>query len=288
MVSGRIRTMVPALFATATPLVAQSNDCLAKLPPSVFTRVPVLIDARADDSASAILPAADILTQILTERIRKSLGAETGPLPQGDSIVSWRQLGGSVVVTAHRDGTFTWKKDTTVTADIMGTSGLDILTRALAESSAGGDRIFWPEGVKQDSLSYSLSFESPGVRQNGKLDPLRVRVANPVFTLKIPWYKAAEMSEKPHIVYPIRPPSGSSGGKVVVDFVVDSAGHIDVATVKEVAPAKMPIGDDAVYYRAFLTSTMRGISSAKYKPATIAGCPINQQVRQSFDFKLAQ
>lgn len=282
------KTIVLALIATATPILAQSSDCLAKLPPNVFTRVPVLIDTKADDSASAILPAADILTQILTERIRKSLGSETGPLPQGDSVVSWRQLGGSVVVTAHHDGTFAWKKDTTVTADFMGTSGLDILTRALSEASAGGDRVFWPDGAKQDSLSYRLTFESPGVRQNGKLEPLKVRVANPVFTLMIPWFKPAEMSEKPRIDYPIRPQSGSSEGKVILDFVVDTVGHIDPASVKEVPPPKKLIGEEGAYYQRFLASTMRGVPSGKYKPATIAGCPINQQVRQSFDFKLAQ
>jgi hypothetical protein len=289
MLNSRVTcALVLSLFATAIPLAAQSNTCLAKLQPNVFTRVPVLIDTQADESTAAILPAADILTQILTERIRKRVGSETGTLSAGDSLVSWQQLGGSVIVTTKRDGTFTWKNDTTVSADFMGTKGLDILTRALTEASAGGERVFWPENAKQDSLSFQLSFVTPGVRENGKLEPLKVRVANPVFTLMIPWFKAAEMSEKPRIDYPIRPQSGSAEGKVVLDFVVDSLGHIDPASVKEVAPAKKPIGEDGAYYQRFLASTIRGVPSGKYKPATIGGCPINQQVRQSFDFKLAQ
>jgi hypothetical protein len=221
MLSVKISATLLALLATTTRLVAQSNDCFAKLPPKAFTRVPVLIDTKADDSQSAILPAADILTQILTERIRKSLGSETGPLPTGDSVTSWRQTSGSVVVTVHHDGTFSWRKDSTAIASFTGTGGLDILTRALSESLAAGDRVFWPEGAKQDSLSYHLSFVAPSVRRNGKLEPLKVRIANPAFTLMIPWYSPPEMIEQ------------------------------------------------------------LGVPTGKYKPATIAGCPINENVRQS-------
>lgn len=288
-------TCLPAFFVAslgiAFSLGAQTNDCFAKLAPNVFTRVPVLIDTKpADSAAVAILPAADILTQILTEKIRKTLGSETGPLPTGDSAVSWRQLGGAVIVTARRDGSFTWRKDTTVSASFMGTAGLDMLTKALTESSAGGDRIFWPEGVTGDSLSFRLSFESPSVRQGGKLEPLRVRVANPVFTLPMPYFQPAEMSKKPRIDYPIKSQSGNYQGFVVLEFVVDTVGRVNPASVHEVFEpgVKPPVGEVGQYYRSFLAATTRGLPTGEFKPAAIAGCPINQMVRQKFDFKLAQ
>src|SRR6185436_9642833 len=123
-----------------------------------------------------------------------------------------------------RDGTFAFRKDTAVSANFMGTSGLDMLIKALTEASAAGERVFWPDGAKEDSLSFRLSFESPSVRQGGKLEPLRVRVANPVFTLMMPWMTPGAMIKKPRIDYPIKPQSGSSEGQVVLDFVVDTLG----------------------------------------------------------------
>jgi hypothetical protein len=289
--STRWTAVFVASVAIAISLGAQTTECIAKLPPSVFTRVPVLIDTTPEDSAAvAILPAADILTQIVTEHVRKTLGSETGPLPQGDAVVTWQQLGGSVLVTAHHDGTFAWRKDTTVTVSFMGTQGLDILVKALAEASASGERVFLPEGPKDDSLSFRLSFESPGVREGGKLEQLRVRVANPVFTLPMPWFRPGEMTKKPRIDYPIRPQSSNYQGKVVLEFVVDNVGHIVPASVHEVLSpgVQRPVGEEAGIYRNLVAATIRSAPSGEYKPATIAGCPINHTVRQSFDFKLDQ
>jgi hypothetical protein len=194
-----------------------------------------------------------------------------------------------VIVTAHHDGAFAWRKDSTVSAGFMRTDGLDILTRALGESSAAGDRLFWPDGAKQDSLSYRLSFASPRVRQNGKLEPLKVRVANPVFTLMIPWFKDAEMTDKPRIAYPIKA-ERTAEGYLTLEFVVDTLGRIPPGSVKEVFEpgVKRMTEAERAYYDSFLASVRRGVPTGKYKPATIAGCPINQQVRQMFDFKLAQ
>ncbi len=290
MNSSRVLPLLLVLITTSTALGAQSSNCFANLPANVFTRIPVLIDTKAEDTAAvAILSAADILTQIVTERVRKALGAETGPLPAGDSALNWRQLGGAVVVTAKRDGTFTFRKDTAVSSDFMQTNGLDLLTRALTESAAGGDRVFWPETAKGDSLSFRQEFASPAVRPNGKLEPLAVRVANPAFTLPMPWFKLAEMTRKPRIDYPIKPQSGLSQGRVILDFVVDTAGKIDPSSVHEYWPegAKRPVGQDVAYYRSFLAATTRGVATGEYKPATVGGCAINQRVRQSFDFSLA-
>lgn len=277
------------LLVPATSLAGQ--ECVAALPASALTRVPVLIDTKPVDSASvAILPAADILTQILTERIRKPLGGDTGPLPPGESIASWRELGGSIVVTAHHDGTFTWKKNTNVASAFMKTDALDLIARALTESAAAGDRAFWPEGAKDDSLSFELSFATPAVRQGGKIEPLHVRVANPVFTLPMPWFETATMTKEPRIDYPIRSQSSRYEGKAILEFIVDSAGHVLPESIHEIWPegVKRPVGDEAAYYRSFLAAAIRGLPTGEFKAAMIGGCAINQQVRQAFDFKLAQ
>lgn len=278
-----------------------TRDCVVVLPPNVFTRVAVLLDAQATDSAAkAILPAADILTQAVAERIRASIsgasgsaetGGTAGQLPIADSVVSWRQLGGSVVVTTHRDGSYTWiQKPSTATPRFIETGALDLLTRALSETSSSGERIFWPEQATGDSLSFRLSFISPVVRPNGKIEPVRVRVAMPVFTLPVPWFKAAAMVRQPRIDYPLRSEAGAAEGGVTLDFIVDSTGRVDPASVREYWPPAMkrPTGYLGDYYRAFLAATVRGLPSGKFEPATVAGCPFSQQVRQLFDFKLSR
>src|SRR5512138_931407 len=79
-------------FSSVSPQsVSSANACIAKLPPSEFARVPVLVDVNAEDpTAEKILPAADLLAQIVSERMRKTLGgSESGPLPVADSVVKW-------------------------------------------------------------------------------------------------------------------------------------------------------------------------------------------------------
>src|SRR5438045_1319161 len=121
-----------------------SSACVTTLPASAFLRVPVLVDTNPEDMAAVrILPAAELLAQSVAERIRNTLGSETGALPTADSAVKWSELGGSVVVVAHRDGSYTWDEDTTALVGFLGTSELHRIADALDESMAAGDRIFW-------------------------------------------------------------------------------------------------------------------------------------------------
>ena len=267
-----------------SPQSLSSNACVAKLPASEFVRVPVLVDTNPENmEAIRILPAADLLTQTVAEKIRKTLGSETGTLPSADSAVKWSELGGSVVVVAHRDGTYTWKEDTTALVGFMGTSELHRIADALNESSAAGDRIFWPDSVKEDSAAFRLAYAFPVMGADKKLQPLQVRVANPAFTIMMPWFKPAQMSHPPPVHFPTPIPNSSHYG-IMLDFVVDSKGRVVPATIREyVPPGRDSTQGNAEYHRAFLKSVVRDFQSARFTPASIGGCAIDQRVRNPFD-----
>lgn len=261
-----------------------SSACVAKLPASEFARVPVLVDTNPEDTGAVkILPAADLLAQTVAQRIRKTLGSETGALPSADSAVKWSELGGSVVVVAHRDGTYTWKKDTTELIGFMGTSELHRIVDALSESMAAGDRIFWPDSMEQDSAAFRLAYAFPVMGPDKKIQPLQVRVANPAFTIMMPWFKRAQMSRPPPVHFPTPLPNGNHYG-IMLDFVVDSKGRVVPATIREyVPPGRDSTQGNASYHRAFLQSVIRDLPSAQFTPASIGGCAVDQRVRNPLD-----
>lgn len=262
------------------------NSCLAALPPNAFKRVPVVVEVSAESPQSlAILPAGDLLTQSVAERVRAKLGSLDGPLPEADSVLRWDQLRGQMVVTAHRDGSFSWIADRTNTRPGE-TRGLDILADALSETAASGERLFWPAGAKGDSLFFVLNLEHPLVRQDGKVGVRIARMAFPLFTLLMPWMKAAEMTREPRIFYPDRP--ATTDGRVVIEFVVDSAGKVEPESVHEYWPRGLavPTGEAGEYYRAFRSATLRGVASGGYAASLVGGCPTRREVRQSFEFKV--
>jgi len=258
-----------------------SNACIAKLPEGAFARVPVLIDATPEVVAAVkILPAADVLAQSVGERIRKSLGgSEDGQLPTADSAVKWWELGGSVVVVTHRDGTFTWRQDTTALTGFMATGELHRISDALGEAVLAGDRISWPDSAQEDSAAFRLAYAFPVMGPDRKLQPLKVRVANPIFTIQMPWFKPAQMSRPPQLHFPTSMPNGTGYG-IMLDFVVDSTGRVDPTTIREYVPPEFkPAANELEFHRAFVESVIHDLPSAQFSPASVGGCVISQRRR---------
>jgi hypothetical protein len=189
-----------------------------------------------------------------------------------------------MAVVARRDGTYSWTVERTNTLPGE-TRAFDILADAFAQTAASGERLFWPENVKADSLFFILNLEHPLVREDGKVVPRKLRMAFPLFSLSMPWMKEAEMKRFPRVDYP-HGTQGSQAG-VVVEFVVDSTGKIEPGSMHEYVRHGAPAlaGEEAAFYRELRSAVMRGMSTGVYAPSLVGGCKVRRPVRQSADVK---
>ncbi len=119
------------------------------------------------------------------------------------------------------------------------------------------------------------------------VQPVALRQPVPLFTIATPWESPVDVKRQPRIFYPERSRSNSAIGNVQFTFIVTEAGKADITSLEEVWPdgVRRPTGDLLAYYSAFLSAVKRGLPSAEYQPATIGGCPVKQQVIETFEFK---
>lgn len=277
-----VRALLPLLGVAALPAVAagQADACVARVPDDSLVRVVVYLEPSVPDSARAALPSADLVAQLVRDRVHVLLGAGRGTLPVADSVATWHELERPIDVTLHRDGRFT--------ARDAGTSGVARLVgRALAALDSAGERVFWPDSLPGDSLTVALQLHHPRVYATGGVEPLRVRVAIPVFSLPVPRVTPVVQTREPRIAYPQLSKRIHAVGSVTLDFVVDETGRVDSTTVREVWPDDEPRlgGELGQAYTAFVRAAREGLREARYEPATRGGCPMRWQARQSFHYR---
>jgi hypothetical protein len=88
-------------------------------------------------------------------------------------------------------------------------------------------------------------------------------------------YREKEADTAASLIFENRGPKyPGESGTVETEFVVDSAGRADMATLRPLLPAS-----------AVLFASIRDfLPSAKFKPARIHGLPVNQCVNERFEF----
>jgi hypothetical protein len=74
-----------------------------------------------------------------------------------------------------------------------------------------------------------------------------------------------------------------------MSFIVDTAGRVDVATIRNMRAAdrtnlSSPIGGA---YEALVAAVRKGLATARYEPARLGGCPVRTWVQQAFDLRRA-
>ena len=263
------------------------DPCLYRIPASAFKRVPVFLEATADSASRSILPAADLFAQSVAFKLREMTGGTDAALAEADSTILWATLWGEVVVTARRNGPVTWRiPDWSVGADTIPRSALVLLRKSIEAVVGSGESIVLPEG-RADSAVFGLSLVHPLVMKGGKVIPVKARQPTPVFTMAVPWEQQAEMLRMPNLEYSQFAVERGATGAVRLSFVVDKNGRADPKTVKEVflPGEKRPVGEDRIYANGFIQIVRRGLPSAKFAPAVIGGCQLNQVVQQVFDFR---
>lgn len=267
----------------------EPDSCLYNIPASAFKRVPVFLEATADNQSVAVLAGADLFAQSVAFRLRELMGGNESKLADADSVVDWNRLWGEILVTVHREGPLTWSvAEWSARADAVPLrSSLRMLKTAIGDVVASGETVTMPEGFVGDWVTFGLSLVHPRVTKDGKIIPVKGRQPVPVFTIAVPWEKSVEVTRNPNILYPELSRLMNSIGNVRLAFAVNKQGRVDESTIKELWPPtlKRPTGDLRNSYEAFLRSVIRDLPTARFSPAVIGGCVANQMVEQTFEFR---
>ena len=244
------------------------------------------VAATVRDSTPAPFPElADEFTQAVAQHLRKLLNARGDTLPRADPSMGWRDFPAGPLLTVHtsRDHEPSFTLDSSVAT----TTAAGLLLRAATESQSDGDgALFWPQDAVIDSLDFRIGYRlsTDGSFANAS----DVRYAFPVFSLMRPATTPAAMIEEPEIHYPASARELGGTGYILVQLEVDSTGHITPGTVREVWPPGQARPTGALYavYADFLQAVMNGLPSARFSPARVGGCAVNQLVQLPFTFDL--
>lgn len=299
-----LAVLVPSCLASRAALAQPSHEtrpmpppvgmaCLDSIPASALTQVPVYLEAQPlDSTARALTPPADLLASVVAERLREMLGAPPGQPSPGSPAIGWLDVGSGVRVTMHRDGRFTWAgqaPDSAVASVGAGRGALtDSIVRALASLDEAGERMFWPEGVEADSSRFRLALIHPTVHRDGRIGELRARLALPVTSVAVPWETPVVALHQEPPRYPSSTQRSGVGGTVIMRWIVNARGEVDMGTVRDVWPDDRPRlkGEMGRHYDFLVQAVRRSLARSRFEPARVGGCAVPQLMQQPFVFDL--
>jgi hypothetical protein len=253
------------------------------IPPSI----PSIVYLRATIKApadSGVGQMADVFAQSVAMRMRSLLNPKGDTLPRGEPTITWRGIEDHIPlsVTVYRDAAPAFRLLSPHTDSVAVTVLLDAVHKTLAD----GEGPFWPAGTRGDSLTFGLSFALTDLGKTQLSD--HERFAIPVFSVLFPPKVPPKAKLESAPVYPPAEWHAGITATVIMDFRVDSTGHVIRESIKEVWPPtqKRPTGKLLVAYDDFLNSVTRWLPNATFEPAHIGGCNVQQLVEEPFTFSL--
>lgn len=297
MLRNRIAHVFVAFACLASPAAAQKHalsngtlrECYEAARVTELRRIAGFISSDAQDSARAFVKPAELLLEMLGERVRASLGAKPGDLPIGEPAYTKDNVHGSIRVTLFRDGRMSAVivRDT-LFPDSSHVAGMAKIADILRAAWNEGERVFWPEKAHGDSASFRISFWAPLPKKDGTPDKAEARFAVAAFSIALPWVEHATVDDLPKPVYPDYPRSHNIQGRITMSFVVDTTGYALISTLHDVLPpgAPVPVGEMADYYHDFVRAVAEAMPKGRFHAAVMAGCKFPQRVNLPFDFKL--
>jgi hypothetical protein len=282
-----------ANHASAQETVAVRNSCLDSIPVSMMKRVPVYATAdllEGDVVSPGVLASIDVFTRTAAEQARTLLGAGANQLPPGEPAITWRQLDHQLRVTAHRDGRLVsrveraeWPGDQS-----LGDSGIRHLARAVDEAKRKGEAFLWNDDLVRDSLTWLIRLVPATLAEDGSTQPPTLRSGFPVLHVVAPPVVAAGV-DRLRTNFPMVRIRGFAG-TVRLQFVIDTAGRADPNSIRSVWPANEPrlSGPPAFAYDSVVRVMRGAVKDARFAPARIGPCPINQLVHQGFTYQPAR
>lgn len=265
--------------------VTDRNSCVDTV--SMEHAVPsiVYVEGAISDSVDRRAGSmADIFAQSVAQQLRLMLHTRGDTLAPGEPVITWRGIKSHIPlgVTAYRKG---GAKYELLTPHFDSLAAAMLLSASHAAEDAS-DGVLWPSDMPGDSVKFGISFvlSQPGTMQI--VDP--DRTAFPVFSVMFPPETPAKLASPSTPRYPTAVREAGVTGVVIVEFQIDSTGHTVPRTAKEIwnSGTKRPTGELLGYYNQLLHSVLDWVSTAKFEPARIGGCPVPQIVKQPFTFSI--
>ncbi len=275
------------------PPTGGAPDCLRSIPMERMARVPVFASLMMRDSLRVEIPAsAAKMLQEVANRIAVTSGLKPGAIPPGEPGITWDSIGRQLAITWYKDGRLAWRPwpDTGVAASAPAKAAL-LFGRALDSVQAKREALMtWPDGVAGDSLEMLVDFPRPKIDGEGVIKPVRARAAVPVFSVAAPREAAAVVVKPPVTYYPPLLQSWGVEGRVMMEFVVDTTGRADAATIHDLWPSERPrlTGALGAHYQELVRTARNMVLATRFAPSEVGGCKVRQVVQQPFSWDIGR
>lgn len=285
-------------LAAALDREARASACVRAIPRSAYVRVPVLVYGEVADSLDrAARMSVDLAAQAVARNVRLALwgsGAalaradSAGRLPSADSLFEERALEGGVRLVARRGGAVTWRPVVPPGAERADSAAALLLADAVGVTRGAGDLLVPDAFLRGDSLVFYLEHVRPYSAAGGERHLVTRRNPAPAFELGVPPEKQAGLNGRLSVRYPSELQSRGFVGKVIVRFVVDTAGRAEMSTLRDAYPAEAASLDRTKRgaYDLFLGAVRGAVQEARFFPADVGGCPVRRLVQLPVTFSL--
>jgi len=273
-----------AQTATGDTSPKRAVSCIDTVSSTPEQRIAYLRATIQDPADEHLSQSADLFAQSVAQSLRLMLGLKGDTLPPAAPTMTWRNIqpGASITITAARSGGIAVQPLAVNVDPVAG----GLLTRIARAVEASGDRFFWPPDEQGDSGSFELLIALAPPHETTLSGD--VGYAFPIFSIAYPTESAAVLTSTTLPPRPDKPFGVNGDGTVMLDFVVDSTGHVDTATVRDplLSSQQHPTGKEGEIYDAFIKSLREWLPTATYDPARLGGCPVRQLVQQPFAFSV--
>jgi hypothetical protein len=248
---------------------------------------PVYLDADMSPvTDSAFTLQADLVAQDVAVELRALIDSSHSAMPNADGKLAWYSVPAQIVVTVHADGTESWR-----VKSAEGDSSAARLLGAAFDSAQAHEsaRIFLPEGARADSMLVRLSLMPRYIGY------LQVNSNHLTHDVKFGVFYLTEPDVTPALPKPGWPPPHYPSdnlyqrveGEVLMQFAVDSTGHTDPGSFRDLWPDDKPRlhGLEAEYYNAFVSSVRTWEKILTFEPMRVGGCPVKQMVQLPLKFR---
>lgn len=263
-----------------------TRGCRANIPATRMRRGVLMLEGRSvpalGDLPARLGEAAAQLADRISLRLRREIASSTEGIPIADGRYDWRSSRGAVEIRFGRAK----RAEVRVLQTGFSTAIAERVRQlAVEEVSSIGEL---PEGATgPDSIVALLLVRAPVVTDTGSIPPKISGVGFDLFSMPLPMQTPLRQLRGPSIRFPEANLATGLGGRVILDFLVDSTGSADPASAREYWPSgsALPTGDAWESYKRFRSAVVRGLASSRYEAPTFGGCPLAIRVKQPFELQ---